>query len=131
MAENHLKFLKYFLDKYSRIYDDWDIDLISDIIEETLLKAPAVFFTYDLVQENQDLCKQCGLCCKSMNVQCEYFDGKRCKEHATRPGYCREFPVRDIYDEQNLVLDYGCHFALNLADDVLRERFEFYEVDDE
>lgn len=129
MTENHLKFCKYFLDKYSNKYPDWDIDIISEIIEEVLIKAPAVYFNYELIQDNQDLCKQCGMCCKSMNVQCEFFDGKYCTEHSTRPEHCKEFPLRDLYDEINLVLDYGCKFSLNLADKVLEKKFKFYEVE--
>lgn len=127
MAENHLKFCKIFLDKYSRKYPEWDIDLISDLISEALLEAPNVFFNFELVQDNQDFCKQCGMCCKSMNVQCEYFDGKHCEEHSTRPYYCREFPLREIDDDITLVLDSGCNFALKLAEKVLDERFNFYD----
>lgn len=128
MPINHLKFLKIFLDKYSRQYPDMPVDLISDIIGTTLIESPAVYFDYNLVQEHPEFCKKCGACCKQRNVKCKHFNGRTCDDYYNRGEECAEFPFYDIDGEMGLWLDTGCNFAKKLAELKLDEQMkEYYE----
>lgn len=120
---NYIKFCKIFCDKYyDKYYPTLSADIIADIIDVTLNRAPDNYFTYEMVQEHPELCKQCGMCCST--IDCEFFNGKTCDEHATRPYACTEFPFYDINRETGLILDPGCQFAMKLAEKVLDEEFE-------
>lgn len=117
MPINSLKFVKIFLDKFSRKYPDLPTDILADIVGTVLMEAPRVYFTYDLVQEHPELCKKCGACCKQRKQFCKYFNGKTCDEYESRFDVCAEFPYYYISgDEEGLMLDPGCHFALKLAE---------------
>lgn len=123
MPINHLKFCKHFCDKYHNVYNDTlDDDIIADIIDVVLNRAPDNYFTFDLVQEHPEFCKQCGTCCRSLN--CRYFNGKTCDEYATRPHACAEFPFYEINGESGLMLDPGCQLAMKLAELILDKEFE-------
>ena len=114
MPINHLKFIKKMLDKYSLKYPQLEDDLIADIIDEVLMMAPDIYFTYDMVQKHSEMCKQCGECCKT--IDCKYFNGKTCDEYESRFDVCAEFPYYEINGEEGLMLDPGCQFALKLAE---------------
>ena len=45
----YIKLLKEVLDYYHNKFPDWDMDLISEVVEETLITAP-IEFTYEYVQ---------------------------------------------------------------------------------
>lgn len=133
MVLNHIKFVKKMLDKYHNIYSNiLSDDCIADIISEVLLEAPDSYFTYEMVQENQEFCAKCGACCQT--IDCQYFNGRTCDEYATRFDACMEFPFYEIDYRSGLMLDAGCKFAVRLAEKVLDEKFkkelDFLEVDE-
>ena len=80
-----------------------------------------MYFTYEMVQEFPEFCKQCGMCC--VTVDCAYFNGRTCDEYATRFDACTEFPWYDINGETGLILDPNCQFAINLAEMMLDKEF--------
>lgn len=123
MPINHLKFIKKMLDKYSLKYPQLESDLIADIIDEVLMMAPDTYFTYELVQEHPEMCKQCGECCKT--IDCKYFNGKTCDEYETRFDACTEWPYYEIGPDSGLSMDPGCQFAVKLAEMILDERFKY------
>ena len=129
---NHLRFCKYFCDKYfDKYHAVLPVDMIADIVDMTLNRTPGVFFTYEMVQEFPEFCKQCGACCATLG--CQYFNGKTCDEYATRFDACAEFPWYDIDGDTGLMLDPNCQFAMKLAEMVLDREFEkhiqLFEVD--
>lgn len=120
---NHLRFCKYFCDKYhKKYYPKLSDDIIADIVDTVLNLAPATYFTYDLVQEHPEFCRQCGACCST--IDCRFFNGKTCDEYATRPDACAEFPFYEIGRDAGLTLDPGCQLAMKLAEMVLDEEFK-------
>ena len=128
---NHLRFCKYFCDKYhDKYYPELPDDMIADIFDTTLNQTPGVFFTYEMVQEFPQFCRKCGMCCTT--VGCQYFNGRTCDEYATRFDACAEFPWHDI-DNGGLILDPNCQFAMKLAEMVLDREFDrhikLFEVD--
>lgn len=132
MPINHIRVCKHFCDKYyNEYYPRLSVDIIADIVDVTLNRAPDNYFTWQMVQENAEFCKQCGACCATIN--CKYFNGRTCDEYATRYDACVEFPFYEINDETGLILDYGCDFSMKLAEMVLDEEFkknlELLEVD--
>lgn len=130
---NHLKFCKIMIDKYSNLYKDLDIDMVSDIVDVVLNRAPGVYFTWELVQEHPNLCKQCGMCCSTLD--CPYFNGRTCDEYVTRFDSCVEFPYYEINGDTGLILDPNCQFAVKLAEMILDKEFsdlvELFEEDNE
>ena len=119
---NHLRFCKYFCDKYhNKYYPDISDDIIADIVDTVLNLAPGVYFTYEMVQEFPEFCKQCGMCC--VTVDCDYFNGRTCDEYATRFDACTEFPWYEINGETGLILDPNCEVAVNLAEMMLDKEF--------
>lgn len=125
MALNHIKFIKKILDRYhDTCYPTLSDDFIADVVSEVLQEAPDSYFTYDMVQEHPEFCKQCGACCGT--IDCQYFNGKTCDEYATRWEACTEFPFYEIDYKAGLMLDPGCHFAMELAKMVLDEKFKGY-----
>lgn len=116
MPINSLKFVKIFLDKFTRKYPEVPIDIIADIIGTVLIEAPGYYFTYNLVQEHPEFCKKCGSCCKQRDQPCKYFNGKTCDEYESRFDVCAEFPFYEINGDEGLMLDAGCQFALKLAE---------------
>ena len=123
MPINHLKFCKHFCDKYHDKYGaTLSDDLIADVVDFTLNRAPFKYFSYDLVQEHPEFCKQCGACCRTIN--CQYFNGKTCNEYAVRPHACAEFPYYDINGDCGLMLDPGCRLSMKLAELILDEEFK-------
>lgn len=130
MPINHLSFIDKMIKTFIRKYDGiLPTSLILEIIEETLLKYPENFFSYNMVQEHPEFCKQCGACCKS--IDCEYFNGKTCDTYVTRPEACAEWPYYEINTgdfDAGLMLDPHCNLALELAIMKLTERLEEYVV---
>jgi hypothetical protein len=116
MPINQLKFIKNFLDKYSKEYSDLPTDIIGDIIITVLIDAPESYFSYDMVQEHPEFCKKCGACCKQREQPCEYFNGRTCDDYYARWDVCAEFPYYEINGDEGLMLDPGCQFALKLAE---------------
>jgi len=124
MPINHLKFIKKMLDKYTLKYPNIGDEMVADIIETVLLQAPDSYFTYNMVQEHPEFCKQCGDCCRT--IDCQYFNGKTCNEYETRFDACTEWPFYVIDYNSGLMLDPGCQFAIKLAEMVLDNEFEHY-----
>lgn len=118
------KFVLICLNKFKQEYNI-DEDLIEDIIRQVLIDASNVYFSYDLIQENEDLCIKCGKCCENLN--CEYFNGETCDNYEDRYSACKEYPGYDIFD-RGLVWDVSCNFALELAykiiDDEIKKNME-------
>lgn len=127
MPINHLKFLKIFLDKYYREYPEIPTDIMADIVGTTLIEAPAVYFSYNMVQEHPEMCKQCGECCKQRNIKCKHFNGRTCDDYYNRGEECAEFPFYDINGDVGLWLDPGCQFAKNLADMQITKQLNEYK----
>ena len=135
MPINHLKFINKMINKFIRLYPNLSINLIVDIIEEVLIKAPDNYFSYNMVQEHPELCKQCGQCCKNINFKCEHFNGRTCDEYATRYDACAEWPYYHIDTgdfDSGLWLDPHCAMALGLAslriNEKLKEYSDMYEM---
>lgn len=122
MPINHLKFIKKMIDKYTMKYPYVEDDLIADIIDTVLMRASENYFTFEMVQEHPEFCRQCGECCKT--IQCKYFNGKTCDEHATRFDACREWPYYEVDVDSGLSMDPACQFAIKLAEMVLDAEFQ-------
>jgi len=122
MPINHLKFIKKMIDKYTMKYPQLEDDLIADIIDTVLMRASENYFTFEMVQDYPEFCKQCGECCKTIN--CKYFNGKTCDEYATRFDACLEWPYYEIDTDSGLSMDPGCQFAVKLAEMVLDAEFQ-------
>lgn len=116
MPVNSLKFIKIFLDKFTKEYSELPKDIIADIIVTILMDAPENYFSYNLVQEHPEFCKKCGACCSQATCPLDCFNGRTCDEYSIRPDGCAEFPFFDINGEEGLMLDPGCQFALKLAE---------------
>lgn len=110
------KFVLKCLDKFKQEYDIEE-ELIEDIIRQVLIDAHDVYFSYDLIQENKNLCIKCGKCCEELN--CEYFNGETCDNYDNRYDACKEYPSYDIINTRGLMLDPSCNFALNLAYNII------------
>lgn len=122
---NYIKFCKIFCDKYYNKYSSiLPTDIIVDIVDTTLNIAHDNYFSYEMVQQHPEFCKQCGMCCST--IECDFFNGRTCDEHATRPYYCTEFPFYEINGESGLILDPDCQFAMKLAEMVLDKEFKEY-----
>lgn len=116
MPINQLKFINFFLDKFSKKYSELPIDIVSDIIVTVLVDAPETYFSYDMVQEHPEFCKKCGACCSQATCALDCFNGRTCDDYYARPEECAEFPYYYINGEKGLFLDPGCQFALKLAE---------------
>ena len=122
MPINHIRFSKMMIDKYYKLYPEMGIDIVADIVDVVLNRAPDNYFTWEQVQEHPEFCKQCGMCCSTLD--CAYFNGKTCEEYATRYDACAEFPFYEINGETGLICDPGCQFAIKLAEKILDKEFE-------
>lgn len=114
---NHVKFCKKMIDKYIKEYPELDSDIIADVVDVVLNRAPDSYFTWEQVQSYPEFCAKCGACCSTLD--CQYFNGKTCDEYATRFDACVEFPFYDINNSTGLMLDPSCKFAIRLAELVL------------
>lgn len=119
---NQLKFCLQMIQRYERKYPNLPIDIVCDIVDVTLIRAPDKYFTWEQVQDHPEFCNKCGACCRTLN--CDFFNGKTCNEYATRYDACTEFPWFEINGETGLMLDPGCNFAVKLAEMVLDKEFE-------
>lgn len=131
MPINHLKFCKHFCDKYhDKYYPKLSDDFIADIVDFVLNRVPGNYFTYELVQEHPEFCRQCGACCST--IDCKAFNGRTCDEYGARPEACAEFPYYYINGDAGLILDPGCQLSMKLAELILDKEFnrnlELYEV---
>lgn len=119
---NYIKFCKIMMDKYSKQYPQIDINIVADIVDVTLNRAPDSYFTWEQIQNHPEFCSKCGGCCKTLD--CEHFNGKTCDMYETRYDACKEYPFYKIYKESGLILDPTCDFAINLAEKILDKEFE-------
>lgn len=119
---NHVKFCLNMIQKYEKEYPQLPTDILVDIIDVVLNRAPDNYFTYDQIQENQEFCIKCGNCCKGL--ACEDFDGKICENYDSRFDACKEFPWYGINLESGLMLDCECNFANRMAEMVLSEEIQ-------
>lgn len=126
---NYIKFLKKNLDYYHKKYPEIDCDILSDLIEETLITYP-LEFSYEFVQKNQELCVKCGRCCER-TMDCSHYDKKtnHCEIWTKRPRICREFPYYNAKNRRGIYLADYCKFAEGLAKIVLDNKIKIY-VDD-
>lgn len=108
--------------KYEIQYPQIPTDILVDIIDVVLNRAPDIYFTYEQVQIHPEFCIKCGNCCEGLN--CDDFNGKTCDDYDSRLDACKEFPWYEIVNESGLVLDCECHFANKLAEMILDEEFE-------
>lgn len=126
MPVNHLRFINEMMKKYTWEYD-LPTDLIASIVEEVLLLAPDSYFTFNMVQDHPEMCKQCGQCCSTIN--CKYFNGKTCDEYATRYDACAEWPYYEVNSgdfDAGLMLDPDCALAIGLAQMQIEKRLNEY-----
>lgn len=125
---NHIKFnldmIKIFEEKYPQI----PLDILVDIIDVVLNRAPDVYFNFEQVQNHPEFCIKCGQCCQK--IGCEYFNGKTCDNYDSRLHACKEFPFYDLIRHMGLMLECECHFANKLAelvlDDELQKNLDLY-----
>ena len=120
---NSMKYCQKLIQKYIREYPNLSPDLIADIVDEVIIQVPNMYFNYELIQQHQEFCRKCGVCCRTLN--CKYFDGKECLEWVTRPHVCSEFPLYDN-GEVGLITDPGCRFAVKMAEFVLDKKIKEY-----
>lgn len=120
---NHIKFCLNMIHKYEVEYPQIPTDILADIIDVTLNRAPDNYFTYNQVQEHPEFCNRCGKCCEEIGF-CDDFNGKTCEDYEGRFDACREYPWYDINNECGLILDCECHFANRLAEMVLDEEIQ-------
>lgn len=52
---NHIRFCLEMIKKFERRYPQIPTDILSDIVDVVLNRAPALYFSYDQVQEHQEL----------------------------------------------------------------------------
>ena len=127
---NHIKFCKIMIDKYCKKYPQLDVEIIADIIDVVLNRAPESYFTYDDVQQNPEFCIKCGKCCEKLG--CSYFKGKLCDNYESRYDACKEFPFYTINFDSGIMLDCNCNFSLKLAEMALDNKFkkniELFEI---
>lgn len=114
---NHIKFCLTMILKYEKKYPTLPTDILVDIVDTVLNRAPDNYFTYEQVQDNPEFCRKCGACCRTLD--CKYFNGVSCDEYETRYYACTEFPFYEINGETGLILDPTCSFAVKLAEKVL------------
>ncbi len=110
------------IQKFEKLYPDLPIDILVDIIDVTLNRAPGLFFTRNQVNDHPEFCIECGNCCKDLD--CEYFNGKTCDDYGVRYAFCREFPLYDLNGDAALLLYPDCNFAIKLAEMVLDEEIK-------
>ena len=120
---NQLKFDLKMLKRYEKKYSNLPTDILADIVDTVLNQAGYKYFNWEQVQEHSDFCKQCGLCCRT--VDCQYFNGKTCDEYATRFEACKDFPWYEINDDSGITPDPDCNFAVKLAEMVLDKEFAY------
>ena len=119
---NHIKFCLLMIQRYEKQYPDLPVDILADVVDVVLNRAPAKYFTYEQVQDNPDFCNQCGACCRTLD--CKFFNGVNCDEYATRYYACTEFPFYEINDDTGLILDPTCAFAVKLAEIALDKEIQ-------
>ena len=119
---NHMRFCLDMIHKYEMEYSEMPTDILVDIIDVVLNRAPTLYFSYQQVQDHPEFCNKCGNCC--IDLDCEYFDGKICNEYESRFDSCREFPSYEILNETGLMLDCDCHFAKKMAEMALDKEFK-------
>ena len=138
----YIKILKEELDYYHNKFPDWDMDLISEVVEETLITAP-IEFTYEYVQ-SRDYCSRCGKCCQRMSITedgsvhaCEHLqkdlDNPKlyvCDIWQERFPECREWPYVDSVNGRGIFLADDCDYVKRLIYEVLDNKFKLYTVDD-
>lgn len=124
MQFSDLQFTKSILKLFYEKYPDLGVDLISDIVEETLIVAHNLFFTRDFVEENKDLCLKCGFCCREL--ECDNFDGKECLDYINRSKVCKDYPFYEIGLETGISLDVQCNYSFKLAEKVINNRLKPY-----
>jgi hypothetical protein len=119
---NRLKFSLVMIKRYERLYPQMPTDILTDIIDVVLNRAPDSYFSYEDIQDHPEMCSRCGKCCATLG--CRHFNGKTCDGYDSRYDACREFPFYDLNNETGIMLDVECDFALRLAENVLDEDFE-------
>ena len=119
---NHIRFSLNMIRRYEEKYPQIPTDILADIIDVVLNRAPDLYFTYEQVQEHPEFCIKCGKCCETLN--CQYFDGRTCNPYDERFDACREYPFYEICNDTGLILDPECHFANRLAEMMLDIEFE-------
>lgn len=132
MPFSDIQFIKFILKFFNDKYPQLSIDLISDIIEETLIGAPNLFFTREMVLDNPDFCLKCGFCCREL--ECSNFNGESCDDYENRFKVCRDYPFFEIGFDTGISLDVQCNFSIKLAEMVIDKRikpyidFDSYEI---
>ena len=111
---NHIKFCLGMIHKYEKLYPQMPTEILVDIIDVVLNRAPDNYFTYEQVQEHSELCEMCGKCCEGL--ACADFNGRTCDGYGSRFDACKEFPWYDINNHTGLMLDCECPFARKLAE---------------
>lgn len=119
---NHIKFCLDMIHKYEKMYPQMPSEILVDIIDVVLNRAPDNYFTYELVQEHPEFCEMCGKCCEGL--ACADFNGRTCDSYDSRFDACKEFPWYDINHHTGLMLDCECPFAGKLAEMILDEEFQ-------
>lgn len=119
---NHIKFnlnmIKIFEEKYPQI----PLDILVDIIDVVLNRAPDMYFNFEQVQNHPEFCIKCGDCCQK--ISCEYFNGKTCDNYISRFDACKEYPFFELNNDSGLMLVCECNFANKLAEIVLDIEFQ-------
>lgn len=124
MEFSDLQFTKFILKVFYEKYPELGIDLISDIIDETLIAAPNLFFTREFVEDNLVLCSKCGFCCHEL--ECDNFDNNICTDYLNRSKVCKDYPFYEIGFETGISLDVQCVYSVKLAEMVIDKRLEVY-----
>ena len=117
LMTNYIKFCLKMIQKHEKEYPDLPTDILVDIIDVTLNRAPALYFTREQVQNHQEFCIMCGKYCKYLD--CKYFNGKTCYNHGVHYTFCKDYPLYDLEGNVALALDPKCNFAIKITEIVL------------
>lgn len=128
---NHIKFNLNMIKKFEKKYPQIPLDILVDIIDVVLNRAPDIYFNFEQVQNHPEFCIKCGTCCR--NINCKDFNGRTCDDYNSRPHACKEFPYYDLVRHTGLMLDCECHFAIKLAefvlDDEIQKNLDVFSLD--
>ncbi len=128
---NHIKFSLNMIKKFEKEYPQIPLDILVDIIDVVLNRAPAIYFNYEQVQNHPEFCIKCGYCC--ININCKDFNGRTCDDYDSRPDICKEYPFYSLAGYSGLKTDCECHFAIKLAefvlDDEIQKHLELFALD--
>lgn len=94
METSGQKFIKWFQEFYSHEYPSLS-NQFKFLWIEYIINHNGEYISEDFIQQHQDFCNMCGLCCENQFKDCEYFNVKTklCDIHDNQPwDVCKQYP---------------------------------------